>query len=132
MTLTDDPYLWLITSPNSSSSFASLGSPIFEMPGMEEYVLGKKHFEFTNHLGNVMAVATDRKLPEDPGMDGQIDFYNPDVSATYGYYLPNDRDLAAFGMPLANDGNVLLNRNVVNHQEGCIHLQTINYQKETY
>ncbi|TAH41850.1 MAG: hypothetical protein EYC69_07120, partial [Bacteroidetes bacterium] len=43
-----------------------------------------KQFELTNHLGNVLAVVSDRKLPHPNG--GLIAFYQPDITSTSDYY----------------------------------------------
>lgn len=59
--------------------------------------LGGKRYEFTNHLGNVLAVINDRKLPNDPNTDNTIDFYSPDWTSTSDYY--------AFGMTMTNRNN---------------------------
>src|SRR5690606_13412753 len=55
---------------------------------------GNKHYELTDHRGNVMAVVTDKKLPVDANEDGTIDYYAADiVKAT---------DYAPFGMGLVD------------------------------
>ena len=51
-------------------------------------MLGNKQFELTNHLGNVLATITDRKIPHNN--NGTIDFYTADISSAQDYY--------AFGM----------------------------------
>ena len=49
--------------------------------------LGTKHFELTNHLGNVLAVVTDKKIPVDLGTpDGITDGYLPDIASVSDYY----------------------------------------------
>ena len=53
-------------------------------------MLGNKQFEFTNHLGNVLATITDRKIPHNN--NGTIDFYTADISSA--------TDLYPFGMEM--------------------------------
>jgi RHS repeat-associated protein len=48
--------------------------------------LGNKVFEFSNHLGNVLMTASDRKLSVDQGSDGITDYYLPDVLSSQDYY----------------------------------------------
>jgi hypothetical protein len=49
--------------------------------------LGAKHFELTNHLGNVMAVVTDKKLPIDLNTPDQLtDAFLPDIVSVTDYY----------------------------------------------
>jgi RHS repeat-associated protein len=50
--------------------------------------LGFKHYELTNHLGNVLSIVSDRKIPIPNG--SLIDHYEPDVISGNDYY--------AFGM----------------------------------
>jgi RHS repeat-associated protein len=69
--------------------------------------IGDKRYELSNHLGNVLEVITDRKLPIDFGVydqatggytsattDSIIDYYSPDVISQNDYY--------PFGMLLPN------------------------------
>ena len=49
--------------------------------------IGDKHFELSNHLGNVLTVITDRKLPmEDSGNPGTVAYYTADVVSYSDYY----------------------------------------------
>lgn len=66
--------------------------------------LGNKSYELGNHLGNVLAVVSDRKLPVDDGVynnagiktsgspDGTIDYFAADILSATDYY--------AFGAPM--------------------------------
>ena len=54
--------------------------------------LGFKNYEMSNHLGNVIAVISDRKLPVDANMDNIIDNFVPDMLSASDYY--------AFGSPM--------------------------------
>lgn len=49
-------------------------------------VLGKKRYELTNHLGNVLATISDQKKPVDDG-NGQVAYWNPKV-VSYSDYMP--------------------------------------------
>ena len=47
--------------------------------------LGRKQYELTNHLGNVLAVVNDMKKPVDDGTV-QVDYWNPKVISYSDYY----------------------------------------------
>jgi hypothetical protein len=47
---------------------------------------GNKLFELSNHLGNVLATVSDRKIPIDANLDGVIDYYVADVVSAQDYY----------------------------------------------
>lgn len=51
-------------------------------------VKGNRHYELTNHLGNVLAVITDRKIAKDTTADGTYtpQFFMPDVYSVQNYY----------------------------------------------
>lgn len=51
-----------------------------------EVVRGRKSYELTNHLGNVLAVVTDRKIGFDLIPDGIFDEYNPELRSFQDYY----------------------------------------------
>ncbi len=53
--------------------------------------LGIKRYELSNHLGNVLNVVSDKKLPHNNG--GSIDYYLADVVSATDYY--------SFGSPMA-------------------------------
>jgi RHS repeat-associated protein len=48
-------------------------------------MVGKKQYELSNHLGNVLSVVTDKKYALDHDYDDTIDYYQPDVLLTYDY-----------------------------------------------
>lgn len=50
------------------------------------FTRGNKFFELSNHLGNVLATVSDKKIGVDPGADGTIDYYNADVVSANDYY----------------------------------------------
>jgi len=47
--------------------------------------IGKRQYELSNHLGNVLSVISDRKYPIDATVDGVVDYYEPDILLTYDY-----------------------------------------------
>jgi hypothetical protein len=51
-------------------------------------VKGNRHYELTNHLGNVLTVITDRKIAKDTTADATHtpQFYMPDVYSVQNYY----------------------------------------------
>lgn len=75
--------------------------------------IGDKRYQLSNHLGNVLEVVTDRKLPEDDGtyyendifisttLDNKVDYYTADVvsysvySSPYGMVMPNRNESAS-------------------------------------
>jgi RHS repeat-associated protein len=56
------------------------------------FTRGEKFFELTNHLGNVLAVVSDKKLPVKATIDNSINFWQADVVNATDYY--------PFGMPM--------------------------------
>ena len=50
------------------------------------FTRGEKMYELTNHLGNVMATISDRKIAADNPDNGIIDYYNADVITATDYY----------------------------------------------
>ncbi|MBC7383498.1 MAG: hypothetical protein H7296_11005 [Bacteroidia bacterium] len=47
---------------------------------------GLRYYELSNHLGNVLATVSDRKLAQDPNNTGQVQFYNADLWTATDYY----------------------------------------------
>jgi|GEM_PF-3575031 len=73
----------------------SIWGPEYDIPVLNYYDrnLGRKKYEGTNHLGNVLAVFSDKRIPKDdisPG--GPIDYYEADIHGAYDYY--------SFGSPM--------------------------------
>src|SRR5690554_5964890 len=70
-------------------------------------IIGDKYFEMSNHLGNVLEVVSDRKLPVNDS-NGNIDYFFADVVSysdyyPYGMQMPGRkqlRDLDANGNPV--------------------------------
>ncbi len=57
-----------------------------EEVGFYTRTLGERKYELSNHLGNVLAVVSDRKIEEDADSDGTTDYYTADVLAYSDYY----------------------------------------------
>lgn len=55
-------------------------------------IKGLKKYEGTNHLGNVLAVISDKRIPHDDNLDNVIDYYTADIRGSYDYY--------SFGSPM--------------------------------
>lgn len=54
-------------------------------PNNVQHELGAKSFECSNHLGNVLAVISDKKIPRDINSDGTTDFYVPAILNAFDY-----------------------------------------------
>jgi|GEM_PF-4525774 len=60
--------------------------------------IGHKQYELTNHLGNVLATITDKRIPH--SSDGTtVDYYNPETTTAQDYY--------AFGFQVPKRGYTL-------------------------
>jgi RHS repeat-associated protein len=66
-------------------------------------IKGNRHYELTNHLGNVLAVVTDRKLGQDTTVNATYtpQYYLPDIYSVQNYY--------AFGQNLPQWSSSALN-----------------------
>ncbi|ULQ55430.1 hypothetical protein KJS94_12335 [Flavihumibacter rivuli] len=49
-------------------------------------ITGRKLFELSNHLGNVLATVSDKRIGVDPGGDGTVDYYTAEVLSAQDYY----------------------------------------------
>lgn len=49
-------------------------------------VRGSRHYELTNHLGNVQVVISDRKIPVDSTQNDTIDYFMADIIYVNDYY----------------------------------------------
>jgi len=49
------------------------------------HTLGKKEYTGSNHLGNVLAVFTDKKIAHDSNSDGTVDYFTADIVAANDY-----------------------------------------------
>jgi len=50
------------------------------------FAIGRKRYELTNHLGNVLATISDVKGAVDVGNDGTIDYFKAAVKTQQDYY----------------------------------------------
>jgi RHS repeat-associated protein len=50
------------------------------------FARGEKLFELSNHLQNVLVTISDKKIGVDANSDGQVDYYNADVTSVQDYY----------------------------------------------
>lgn len=68
------------TTPLANASYNATGDPVTN--GTE----GKRIYELTNHLGNVMVTISDRKIGIDENSDAVIDYYTAEVLTAQDYY----------------------------------------------
>jgi hypothetical protein len=67
--------------------------------------LGNKQYEMEDHLGNVLATVSDRKLPVPlTGASGDVDYFNSDLLGGQLYY--------PYGMQMPNRVSTATNRNL--------------------
>jgi hypothetical protein len=50
-----------------------------------ERILRNKQYELSNHLGNVLSVVSDVKLPVDENQDNEVDFWVSDILTAQDY-----------------------------------------------
>jgi len=58
----------------------------YDSPEIMEHNNGTRHFELTNHLGNVMAVVTDKRLPVLDATATAIESFQPELLLAKDYY----------------------------------------------
>jgi len=68
------------STPLANASYNATGDPVTN--GTE----GKRVYELTNHLGNVMVTISDRKIGVDENSDAVIDYYTAEVLTAQDYY----------------------------------------------
>src|SRR5690606_17669213 len=71
---------YFVNKTVTPSSLYTLVVP--SMPFVNTLTKGKKQYELSNHLGNVLATISDRRIGIDNNADLVIDYYNPDVLST--------------------------------------------------
>jgi RHS repeat-associated protein len=59
-------------------------TPVANLDTAHRY-LGYKHYSGSNHLGNVLAVFSDKKIPRDNTSDGIIDYFQPEILSAMDY-----------------------------------------------
>ncbi len=73
--------------------------------------IGNKYFEGVNHLGNVLSVYTDKKIPRDDNSDGTVDYYQAEVVSCSDY--------TAFGAPMNERTAQVVNNPPVLFEDDC-------------
>ena len=80
-----------------------IGAPSISSFDTINRYLGNKHYTGENHLGNVLCVFTDKKIPRDDNGDGVIDYYQPEIVAANDYApfggLLSERTFVKFAYP---------------------------------
>lgn len=90
-----------------------------------KHYYGGKHYELTNHLGNVQATISDRKLPQDVGNNGSVDYFKAEVLTKQDYY--------AFGMPQpGRDANPSKYRYGFNGKENSNEINNLHGTNQDY
>ncbi len=79
------------SSYKTDGSFILVSTTMNSVPHVNPYLLnrtlGNKQYEVSNHLGNVLTVVTDRKIPVNSiGTPTIISFYTADISSYTDYY----------------------------------------------
>jgi RHS repeat-associated protein len=67
--------------PSASPNPASSGPGIYD-----EIIYGSRYYELSNHLGNVLAVISDKKVGVDAAADNVTDYYTAEVLSMQDYY----------------------------------------------
>jgi RHS repeat-associated protein len=75
------------TFVNPSVMFNTLvTTEVSPLPTIFTIYKGNKQYELSNHLGNVLATISDRRVPRDDNGDLLIDYFNADILSTSDYY----------------------------------------------
>ncbi len=69
---------------NLKTNISGSNIPLFE--NSKDWQLGRKVFELSNHLGNVLATVNDRKKPEDLDLNHIAEYYEPTIISASDYY----------------------------------------------
>ena len=78
--------VWTRNVDMSTSPSTATNLPLLGMTYNSGFERGKKVYELTNHLGNVLATISDEKQGIDQNSDGTIDYYTADVVSAQDYY----------------------------------------------
>ena len=70
---------------NYLSAVDSTNSIFHKDPNYYQLIIGDKNYEMKNHLGNVLAVVSDRKLLKTP-LNGSFNGFEPDIVSFSDYY----------------------------------------------
>ena len=66
--------------------FTNAGGNLARAKDHSKIAEGKKQYELTNHLGNVLSTISDKKFAVDVGNNGTIDYFSPAVLSQNDYY----------------------------------------------
>jgi hypothetical protein len=75
---------YFVNKTVTPSALYTLAVP--SLPYVNTLYKGKKQYELGNHLGNVLATISDRRIGIDDNADLIIDYYNPDILSLSDYY----------------------------------------------
>jgi YD repeat-containing protein len=90
------------------------------------FTRGEKLFELSNHLGNVLATISDRRLQTDTNSDGTVESYKADIISANDYYpfgmlMPKeipDSTLISSGFDAGLDGWAVYNAGTLSNDNG--------------
>ncbi len=86
---TYNPDLCLPCLPQTGGGSGSGGGARMIEPakdGQYQNIRGSRQYELSNHLGNVLATISDRKLPQDPSNSGNIEYFKANIKSAQDYY----------------------------------------------
>lgn len=69
-----------------SLQYSLSDGPTEQLPPPYPNFLGRKQFELTNHLGNVLATISDQRIATDITSDGESDYYETALLSAQDYY----------------------------------------------
>ena len=73
-------------SGTANWSIRTLAKTALAQSSYQQLELGRRRYELSNHLGNVLATVSDKSLGQDSSQTGQADYYLAQVSSASLYY----------------------------------------------
>ncbi|AFC23397.1 RHS repeat-associated core domain-containing protein [Saprospira grandis] len=73
-------------SGTANWSIRTLAKTTLAQSSYQQLELGRRRYELSNHLGNVLATVSDKSLGQDSSQTGQADYYLAQVSSASLYY----------------------------------------------
>ncbi|EJF51794.1 hypothetical protein SapgrDRAFT_0031 [Saprospira grandis DSM 2844] len=73
-------------SGTANWSIRTLAKTALAQSSYQQLELGRRRYELSNHLGNVLATLSDKSLGQDSSQTGQADYYLAQVSSASLYY----------------------------------------------
>ncbi|WP_081492053.1 RHS repeat domain-containing protein [Saprospira grandis] len=73
-------------SGTANWSIRTLAKTALAQSSYQQLELGRRRYELSNHLGNVLATVSDKSLGQDSSQTGQADYYLAQVSSANLYY----------------------------------------------